>query len=64
MNGSVLVSSPVTLQCALGGEGVRSVATQPGVVPAVGAANEHDTIAKAERMCWKCMMGPEGIVAR
>ena len=64
MSGSVLVSSPVTLQCALGGEGVRSVATQPGVVPAVGAANEHDTVAEAIRMCWKRMVGVgvEGIV--
>jgi hypothetical protein len=59
MNGSVLVSSPVTLQCALGGEGVRSVATQSEVMLAVGAANEDDTIAEAMRICWNCMMVEE-----
>ena len=55
MRGSALVSSPVTLQCALGGEGIRIAATQSEVVLAVGAANEHDTTAEAKRMCWKCM---------
>jgi hypothetical protein len=61
MSGSVLVSSPVTLQCALGAKGVSSVATQSEVMLAVGAANEDDTIAEAMRMCWNCILVVEGV---